>query len=318
MRLMRYVAQRLLLLLPVLFGTSLLIFLLLRLIPGDPAMVILGLRATPEGVAAIRQELGLDLPIHQQYTLWLGNVLRGDLGQDYRSNIEVSTLLNDRLPVTIELTLLSLGMALLIAIPLGIRAAIRPRGPADRSAMLLGLLGISIPDFWLGIMLILALSLGLRAFPSSGYVPISISLIDNLRSMFLPALTLAVGLAAVLVRITRSAVLEVMQRDFVRFLQAKGLRERIIIYKHVLRNASIPIITVIGLQFGYLLGGAVIVEEVFSLPGVGRLIINATLERNYPVVQAGVLVVAFLFIVVNLTTDVLYAVLNPRIREGQS
>jgi peptide/nickel transport system permease protein len=317
-RLMRYVAQRLLLLLPVLFGTSLLIFLLLRLIPGDPAMVILGLRATPEGVAAIREELGLDLPIHQQYVLWLGNVLQGNLGQDYRSNIEVSTLLNDRLPVTIELTLLSLGMALLIAIPLGIRAAVRPRGAADRSAMLLGLLGISIPDFWLGIMLILALSLGLRAFPSSGYVPMTQSLIDNLRSMFLPALTLAVGLAAVLVRITRSAIIDVMQRDFVRFLQAKGLRERLIIYKHVLRNASIPIITVIGLQFGYLLGGAVIVEEVFSLPGVGRLIINATLERNYPVVQAGVLVVAFLFIVVNLTTDVLYAVLNPKIREGQS
>ena len=318
MRLTRYIAQRLLLLLPVLFGTSIVIFLLLRLIPGDPAAVILGLRATPERLAIVRDELGLDLPIHQQYWQWLTNALQGDLGQDYRSNIAVTRLLRDRLPVTIELTLFSLFLSTLIAVPLGIHAAIRPRSIADRGATLLGLLGISIPDFWLGIMLILALSLGLKMFPSSGYVPLSESIIGNLRSFFLPALTLAVGLAAVLVRITRSAMLEVLERDFVRFLRAKGLREWLVIYKHVLRNASIPIVTVLGLQFGYLLGGAVIVEEVFSLPGVGRLIITATLERNYPVVQAGVLVVALMFILVNLATDVLYGVLNPKIREGQS
>lgn len=317
MRLARYVARRLLLLLPVLFGTSILIFLLLRLIPGDPAAVILGLRSTPERLAIVRDELGLDLPIHEQYALWLGNVLQGNLGRDYRSNIEVTTLLHDRLPVTIELTLLSLAFAIIIAIPLGIRAAVRPRGIADRIAMALGLVGISIPDFWLGIMLILGLSLGLRMFPSSGYVPLADDLLGNLRSFFLPALTLATGLAAVLVRVTRSAMLEVLQRDFVRFLQAKGLRETLIIYKHVLRNASIPIVTVIGLQFGYLLGGAVIVEEIFSLPGVGRLIVSATLERNYPVVQAGMLVVAFLFILVNLFTDVLYGILSPRIGENQ-
>jgi peptide/nickel transport system permease protein len=315
-RLLRFIAWRLLLMLPVLFGISVIVFLLLRLVPGDPAMVILGLRATPEGVAQIRQDLGLDLPIHLQYFHWLGNLLQGNLGQDYRSNILVTTLLRERLPVTIQLTFMSLTLALLIAIPLGVRAAIRPRGVADKSAMLLGLLGISIPDFWLGIMLILAFALGLRAFPSSGYVPLTENVWGNFRSLCLPALTLAVGLAAVLVRITRSAMLEVLQRDFVRFLHAKGLRQRVIIYKHVLRNASIPIITVIGLQFGYLLGGAVIVEEVFTLPGVGRLIVSATLERNYPVVQAAVLVVALMFIVVNLTTDVLYAALNPKIREG--
>jgi peptide/nickel transport system permease protein len=315
-RLMRYVVQRLLLLLPVLFGASLIIFLLLRLVPGDPAMVILGLRATPEGLAIVREELGLDLPIHLQYLHWLGNLLQGNLGQDYRSNILVTTLLKQRLPVTIELTLLSLVLSSIVAIPLGIRAAVRPQGAANKGATLLGLIGISIPDFWLGIMLMLALSLGLRAFPSSGYVPLTESLLGNLRSLFLPALTLAVGLAAVLVRVTRAAMLEVLQRDFVRFLHAKGLRERLIIYKHVLRNASIPIITVIGMQFGYLLGGAVIVEEVFSLPGVGRLIVTATLERNYPVVQAGMLVVALMFILVNLATDVLYAVINPKIRES--
>ncbi len=318
MRLLRYIAQRLLLLLPVLFGTSILIFLLLRLIPGDPATVILGLRATPERLEIVRDELGLDLPIHLQYIQWLGNILQGDLGQDYRSNVPVTTLLQTRIPVTIQLTLFALILAIVIAVPLGIRAAVYPNGAADRGAMFLGLFGISIPDFWLGIMLILAFALGLRWFPSSGYVPLSESVIGNLRSFFLPALTLAVGLAAVLVRVTRSAVLEVLDRDFVRFLRAKGLREQLVIYKHVLRNASIQIVTVIGLQFGYLLGGAVIVEEVFSLPGVGRLIVNATLERNYPVVQAGMLVVAFLFIVVNLITDVLYGLLNPNIREGQS
>ena len=316
MQLARYIAGRLLLLLPVLFGTSILIFLLLRLIPGDPAQVILGLRATPERLAIVRQELGLDLPIHQQYGLWLGKVLQGDLGQDFRSNEAVTALLAVRLPVTIELTLLSLCLAILIALPLGIRAALKPGSLADRSSMLLGLLGISIPDFWLGIMLILLFALGLRMFPSSGYVRLEADLLGNLRSFFLPALTLAVSLAAVLVRITRSAVLEVLERDFVKFLRAKGLRESLVIYQHVLRNASIPIVTVIGLQFGYLLGGAVIVEEVFSLPGLGRLIVSATLERNYPVVQAGMLVVAFLFILVNMATDVIYALLNPKIRGG--
>ena len=314
MRLLRYIAGRLLLLLPVLFGTSILIFLLLRLIPGDPAAVILGLRATPERLAIVRAELGLDLPIHLQYSQWLGKVLQGDLGKDFRSNEAVIDLLRVRLPVTIELTLLSLALAIAVAVPLGIRAAIKPGGLADRASMALGLFGISIPDFWLGIMLILVFALGLRMFPSSGYTRLNEGILLNLRAFFLPALTLAVGLSAVLVRVTRSAVLEVLERDFVKFLRAKGLRERLVIYQHVLRNASIPIVTVIGLQFGYLLGGAVIVEEVFSLPGVGRLIVSATLERNYPVVQAGMLVVAFMFILVNLVTDLLYGLLNPKIR----
>lgn len=317
MRLAPYITKRILLIIPVLFGMSILVFLLLRLVPGDPAMVILGLRATPEGLATIHEELGLDLPIHRQYLHWLSNVLQGDLGQDYRSNIPVTTLLKERLPVTIELTLMALMLAIIIAIPLGVSAAVRPQSSTDQGALALGLLGISIPDFWLGIMLILTLSLGLGLFPSSGFVPLTENLLGNIRSLSLPALTLAVGLAAVLVRMTRSAMLEVLNRDFVKFHRAKGLRESSIIYKHVLRNAGIPIVTVIGLQFGYLLGGAVIVEEVFSLPGVGRLIVNATLERNYPVVQAGVLVVALMFILVNLATDVLYGVLNPRIREGQ-
>lgn len=312
---MRQLARRLLLLVPTLFGVSLVVFFVLRLVPGDPAQVIMGLRATPEGLAAIRRDLGLDLPVHEQYLLWLGNLLSGDLGRDFRSNVEVTTLLAERLPVTLELTLLSLLLSLAVAVPLGVQAAIRPGGLADRAASVVGLVGISIPDFWLGIMLILALSIGLGLFPSSGYVPLSESLAGNLLSFALPAMTLAAGLAAVMVRATRSAMQEVMSREFVRFLRAKGLRGRAIVYGHALRNASIPIVTILGMQFGYLLGGAVIVEQVFGLPGVGSLIVTATLERNYPVVQAGMLTVALLFILVNLLTDVLYALLDPRIGE---
>jgi len=316
-RAVRDLTHRLLLLLPTLFGASVVVFMLLRLVPGDPAQVIMGLRATPEGLAAIHRDLGLDLPLWQQYFTWLGHLFRGDLGQDYRSNVAVTTLLSQRLPVTLQLTFMALVLSLVVALPLGVQAAVRPGGVADRVAGVVGLLGISIPDFWLGIMLILALSLGLGLFPSSGYVALSDSVAGNLRSFAIPSITLAAGLAAVMVRVTRAAVAEVLSRDFVRFLRAKGLPEGQIIYRHVLRNASVPIITVLGLQFGYLLGGAVIVEQVFSLPGVGSLIVNAALERNYPVVQAGMLVVALMFILVNLGTDILYAVLNPRIGAAQ-
>ena len=313
---MEQAVKRLLLVVPTLFGVSIVVFLVIRLVPGDPATVIMGLRATPEGMAAIRLALGLDLPIHEQYLQWIGNLLTGDLGKDFRSNVPVTELLAVRLPVTIELTVLSLLLALAVAVPLGIRAAVRPRGLADRATNVLGMVGISIPDFWLGIMLILTLSLGLGLFRSSGYTPLSESLLGNLNSFALPAITLATGLSAVLVRVTRSAVAEVLSRDFVRFLRAKGLRERAVVYRHVLRNASVPIVTIVGLQFGYLLGGAVIVEQVFGLPGVGSLIVTATLERNYNIVQAGMLVVALMFILVNLATDILYAFLNPKIGEG--
>jgi peptide/nickel transport system permease protein len=305
--------HRLLLLAPTLFGVSIVVFLILRLIPGDPAQVIMGLRATPEGIAAIHRDLGLDLPIYQQYLHWLGSLASGDFGRDYTSNKPVTELLATRLPVTLELTVLALLISLVCALPIGVQAGVKPGGIADAAASILGLVGISVPDFWLGIMLALVLSLGLGAFPSTGFVPLSQGVGPNLHSCALPALTLAVGLGAVLVRVTRSAVSEVLSRDFVRFLRAKGLKERDIVYRHVLRNSSLPIVTVLGMQFGYLLGGAVIVEQVFDLPGVGSMIVSATLERNYPVVQAGMLVVALLFIAVNFATDVIYIALNPRL-----
>jgi len=314
MTLPRFVAQRLLLTLPVLVGMSVLVFLLLRMVPGDPALVILGLRATPEGIAAIHRDLGLDLPIYQQYALWLSNILQGNLGQDYRSHELVTTLLGQRLPVTVELSLLAMLISIGVAVPLGVAASRRTGSGVDRIALSLGVVGISIPDFWLAIMLILSVSLGLGLLPSSGFTPFTENAIANLKSVVLPALTLAAGLSAVLTRVTRSSMLEVLGQEFIKVSRAKGLPEQQVVLRHALPNAAIPIVTVIGLQSGYLLGGAVIVEQVFSLPGVGNLVVNATLERNYPVVQSAVLVVALMFILVNIFTDVLYAYLNPRIR----
>ncbi len=314
MTLPRFIAQRLLLTLPVLVGMSVLVFLLLRMVPGDPALVILGLRATPEGIAAIHRDLGLDLPIYQQYALWLSNILQGNLGQDYRSHELVTTLLGQRLPVTVELSLLAMLISIGVAVPLGVVASRRTGSGVDRIALSLGVVGISIPDFWLAIMLILSVSLGLGLLPSSGFTPFTENAIANLKSVVLPALTLAAGLSAVLTRVTRSSMLEVLGQEFIKVSRAKGLPEQQVVLRHALPNAAIPIVTVIGLQSGYLLGGAVIVEQVFSLPGVGNLVVNATLERNYPVVQSAVLVVALMFILVNIFTDVLYAYLNPRIR----
>jgi peptide/nickel transport system permease protein len=297
-----------------LLGISILVFLLLRMVPGDPALVILGLRATPEGIAAIHRDLGLDLPIYQQYVLWLSNILQGNLGQDYRSHELVTTLLGQRLPVTVELSLLAMLISIGVAVPLGVAASRRTGSGVDRIALSLGVVGISIPDFWLAIMLILSVSLGLGLLPSSGFTPFSENAFANLKSVVLPALTLSAGLGAVLTRVTRSSMLEVLGQEFIKVSRAKGLPEQQVVYRHALPNAAIPIVTVIGLQSGYLLGGAVIVEQVFSLPGVGNLVVNATLERNYPVVQSAVLVVALMFILVNIFTDVLYAYLNPRIR----
>lgn len=311
-----YIARRLMLTLPAMLAMSLIVFLLIRLVPGDPAMVILGLRATPESVAALRQDLRLDDPIAVQYLHWLGNVLRGDLGVDYRTHEPISEQLLTRLPVTLEMAVLAMLISIVVGIPLGVLAAARRRGIADQGSTTLGLLGISIPDFWLGVMLILLMALVLGWLPSSGYVPLGDSITGNLSHMLLPALTLAVNFAAVLTRTTRGAVLEVLNRPFVRTAEAKGLRERAVVLGHVLRNAAIPIVTVVGLQFGYALGGAIIIEQIFALPGVGRLTLNAVLERNYPVVQGAVLLVTFLFMVINIVTDSLYAVIDPRIRQS--
>jgi peptide/nickel transport system permease protein len=314
MGILLFILKRVLISIPVLFGMSLLVFSLIHMVPGDPARVMLGLTATPENIATLRAQLGLDDPLWRQYLTWVWNLLHGDLGQDFRSHEPLTDMLLARLPVTLELTVLAILMSVVIAIPLGVIAAARRRGPADVAGSAFSLVGISVPDFWLGVLLVLVVSMRLEWLPPSGYRPISEGIVDNLRYMFLPALTLAISMAAVLMRTTRAAIIEVLEQDFVKFARAKGLRERLVIYKHALRNASIPIVTVLGLQFGYLLGGAVIVETMFSLPGIGRMTLNAVNTRSYPIVQGGVLVIGALFLLVNLVTDLLYAILNPRIK----
>jgi peptide/nickel transport system permease protein len=297
-----------------LLGMSVLVFLIIRLVPGDPVLAVLGLNATPQLVAKLREDLGLDDPIYVQYFNWLAGVLHGDFGLDYRSDEPIGGMLLERLPVTLELTAMALAMAVAAAIPLGVIAAVRRGRLPDKAMQGLSLAGISVPDFWLGIMLILVFSLGLGLLPSSGYVPLRDDPVENIRHMILPASALAAGLAAVLIRITRAAMLDVLHEDYIRFTRAKGVGERTVIFKHALRNASIPIVTVVGLQAGYLLGGAIVIEQVFGLPGVGRLVLDSVLQRNYPVVQASVLMVGLMFVLTNLAADLLYTVLNPKLR----
>ncbi|MEA2582423.1 MAG: peptide/nickel transport system permease protein [Thermomicrobiales bacterium] len=311
--LVAYIARRFLLTIPAMLAMSIVVFFIVRLVPGDPATAILGIRASPDAVAVLREELRLNDPVWVQYGHWLGNVLQGDLGVDYNSHEPIRDKLLTRFPVTLELALLAMLLSAMMAIPLGVLAATR-RGMADHGATALGLVGISIPDFWLGVMLILLMALVLGWLPSSGYVPLRESVWGNLSHMLLPAFTLSLNLAAVLTRTTRAAVLDVLNRPYVRTARAKGLRERAVVVGHVLKNAAVPIVTVMGLQLGYVLGGAVIIEQIFSLPGVGRLTLNAVLERNYPVIQGAVLLITFVFMVVNILTDSLYAVLDPRVR----
>jgi peptide/nickel transport system permease protein len=264
----------------------------------------------------LRESFHLDEPVIEQYLRWLGGVARGDFGLDFRQNEPIGQMIRERLPVTLELTLLATVCAAALGVPLGLLGGGRRGGPADRAALALGLVGISIPDFWLGIMLILLLSLGTGLLPSSGFVPLAESAGENLLHLALPAVTLALSRAAVLGRLTRAAVLDTVHRDYVSYARAKGLGERAILARHVLPNAAIPLVTVLGLQVGYMLGGAVVVEMIFALPGVGRMTLDAVLERNYPVVQSAVLTIGAMFLLVNLLTDILCGAVDPRVRRG--
>lgn len=310
----RLLIRRLLLCIPMLIGMSIVVFAIIRLIPGDPARATLGLTATQANVDRFRVAQHLDDPIVSQYLRWIGHVVHGDFGVDYRSSEAISSLLWERLPVTLELAGAALLFGVVVAVPIGVAAAVRRGGLVDGGSRALSLLGICVPDFWVGILGVLVFSLGLGLLPSSGWVPFSQDPAGNLEHLVLPAAALAAGLAGVLIRITRNATIEVLQAPYVRALRARGVPERRIIARHVLRNAALPIVTVIGMQAGYLLGGALIVEQVFALPGVGKLAVDSVLGSNYPVVQATVLVIAVLYLLVNVVTDILYAVLNPRLR----
>ncbi len=309
-----YVLNRVLQFVPTLFVVSVVVFLMVRAIPGDAALVLLGPTAKPEQVAALRMEMGLDEPIWRQYLIWIEGVLRGDLGRSWINGFPVSALVAQKLPATLALAIGSMVIAILIAIPMGIVPALRPNSWMQRLAALYTGLMLAIPTFWLGVLLVLIVSLRLRWLPPSGYVPFNEDPIQSLKLLILPAFTLGAYLSAIFARFLSSAVAEIMAQDFVRTATAKGLKERVVVGRHVMRNALIPIVTMLGIQFGGLLGGAVIVEAIFDWPGLGRLLITSISSRDYAVVQGTILLAASAFLFVNLLTDLTYGLLDPRIR----
>lgn len=311
-----FLVTRLATLLPVLWGVSVVVFLLIRLLPGDAIQMFLGTQVamTPAQMAELRRLFGLDKPLPLQYVDWIGRVARGDFGVSLRTSRPVLPDILSRLPVSVEITILALLVALVIAVPAGIAAALRRGTASDAAIRVGGLLGLSIPNFWLATMLLLLLGNVLPVASLGMYVGLFQNPLANLTVLALPAVSLGVALAAVVMRFVRSSLLEVLGADYVRTARSKGLPERRVINGHALRNALIPVITVIGFQAGYLLGGTVVIEEVFALPGMGRLALNAISQRDYPVVQGIVLLIAALFVLTNLAVDVLYAVVDPRVR----
>ena len=309
----RYIIQRLLLALVVVLGVSFVVFLIIHLVPGDPARVILGTQATEENVAALQKRLGLDRPFLVQYGDWLWNVLQGDFGRSLVTRQEVAPQIAQRLPATLQLAAAALFVGMAIAFPAGIISALKPGSKTDIFASIISQVGVSIPDFWMGIMLILLFSLTLNWLPSRGYTPLTEDPKGWLLHIILPATTLGIISGSIQTRFIRSAMLEVLNQDYIRTARAKGLRERVVILSHALRNALITIVTIIGLQITALLSAVVVVEVVFGWPGLGRLALDAVLDRDYPLLQGAVLTIAVLLTLVNLATDLLYFFLDPRI-----
>jgi len=309
----QYIARRLVQMIPVVFGITLILFFMLRLIPGDPASVMLGERATDAAVERINHELGLDKPIYIQYGYFLRDLATLNLGTSIKYQVPVATLLGQRLVVSLSVVGVTLVLTILIAFPLGVLAALKKDSLIDNVVRSLFVVLMLMPSFWVGILLIIFFSVQLGLFPVSGY---GSRLLDNLYHLFLPALTIALAITPVLVRALRSSILEALSADYVRTARAKGLREHAVIITHVLRNALIPAITLLGLSIGSLMGGTVILEKVFALPGAGALLIDSIGARDYPVVQAATMVFATMVILVNLLTDIVYSFLDPRVRFG--
>jgi peptide/nickel transport system permease protein len=309
----QYIARRLVQMIPVVFGITLILFFMLRLIPGDPASVMLGERATDAAVERINHELGLDQPIYVQYGYFLRELATLNLGTSIKYQVPVATLLGQRLLVSLSVVGVTLVLTIAIAFPLGVLAALKKDSLVDNVVRSIFVVLMLMPSFWVGILLIIFFSVQLRLFPVSGY---GSGLLDNLHHLFLPALTIALAITPVLVRALRSSILEALSADYVRTARAKGLRERAVITAHVLRNALIPAVTLLGLSIGGLMGGTVILEKVFALPGAGALLIDSIGARDYPVVQAATMVFATMVILVNLVTDVVYAFLDPRVHFG--
>jgi peptide/nickel transport system permease protein len=310
----RYVLRRVAAFAATLFFVSVLVFVVIRVLPGDPALVMMGTEGSPEAVARLREAMGLNRPIAVQYADWLARAVRGDLGVSIQYDVPVGRLVASRLPVTLPLTAMAAVLMVGVALPLGIFAATHHRRAGDYAAMIVSQLGIAVPSFWLGLLLILLFSVRLGWTRSGGFEGWATGLWPGLRSLLLPAVALGVFQAAVLVRATRSSVLEVFREEYVRTARAKGVHEGLVVLKHTLRNAMIPILTVAGLQLGQLMAGSIILESVFALPGLGRLALGAIVARDLPVVQGVTLFVASSIVAINFAVDLLYAVLDPRIQ----
>ncbi len=313
----RFVLRRLAQSFVVLLGVSLIVFALVHVVPGDPIRVALGTRFDPETYQALRERAGFDQPLPVQYLSYVGNALTGDLGVSFRTGQPVTLSLLDRLPATLSLAFCGLLVALSIAVPLGVLSAMRSGSLTDHAATVVSQIGVSIPDFWMAILLILLLSGTLGLLPPSGYVPLFEDPLGWAEHMVMPAVTIGVVSGAILTRFIRAAVLESLGQDHVRTARSKGLREGLVLRRHVLRNALIPIITITGVQLATLLGGLIVIEVIFAWPGLGRLTLDAVQARDYPVLQGAVLLIAALFLLINLLVDLLYAAVDPRIRYGE-
>ncbi|HWL57246.1 MAG TPA: ABC transporter permease [Paracoccus sp. (in: a-proteobacteria)] len=309
-----YILRRILAVIPVMLLVAVFVFLLLRLTPGDPAAIIAGDMATPAQLERIREAMGLNQPIHVQFITWLGQLLRGDLGTSLISHTPVSGMIADRFGPTLSIALLTIVISVLLAVPMGVVAAWKHRSAADYAVMTFSVLGFSVPVFVIGYLLILAFSLKLGWFPVQGFTPISAGVLPFLKNALLPALTLTTIYVALIARMTRANMLEVLGEDYIRTARAKGAPERTVLFRHALRNAAVPILTVIGTGFALLIGGVVVTETVFNIPGIGRLTVDAILARDYPVIQAMILLTSFLYVLVNLLIDLSYSIFDPRIR----
>jgi len=309
-----YIIKRILSMIPVLFIVAIFVFMLIHLIPGNPAAVILGPEATPEQVAALEDELGLNMPIYQQFFDWLMGVLRGDLGDSVYMNVPVLDAFFDHLMPTLSLAIIAQFFSMIIAIPIGIIAA-RKRGTyVDNSLMTVAMLGMSIPSFLLALLLMLLFGVKLGWLPVAGYSPLENGVWEFIRHLILPAIALGAIQAAVIARMTRSSMIDILSLNYIKTAKAKGVTNNVVIYKHALRNALIPILTILGDTFGALITGAVVTETVFNLPGLGQLILNAITRRDYAVIQGTILLVAFSYLILNLIIDLLYGVINPKVR----
>ena len=311
---LQLILKRLAVAVPTVIIVSMLVFGLQKILPGDPALMLAGEERDPAVIEFLRDKYRLDDPIPVQYLAWVGNVAGGDFGKSLRTDIPVRTLIVQKLPVTIQLAVMAMLVAILIGVPAGILSAVKKGSFTDYAANVVALSGLSIPNFWLGLLMIFLVSVQLGWLPASGYVPPGEDFWLSMKTMLMPAFVLGTGLAATLMRHTRSAMIGVLQSDYIRTARAKGLRQNAVVYKHALRNALVPLVTLLALLFGELLGGAVLTEQIFSIPGFGKLTVDAVFNRDYAVVQGIVLCTAIGFIAMNLVADVVYILINPRLR----